>query len=104
MATALYVQFRLQRQHLLTLGARWRLFHKTLFVSPRSAPNRIAQGQKGRPCFPFSFEEDEEQTQEGRRRDKICATPSHRASSTHTPPKLPFGLASSLLRGAGALF
>jgi hypothetical protein len=32
MATALYVQFRPQRQPLLALGARWWLFHKGLFV------------------------------------------------------------------------
>ena len=59
-----------------------------LFASLRSVPNRIALRQQGRPCFSFSFEEDEEQTQEGRRREKISATPSHCASSTHTSPKL----------------
>jgi hypothetical protein len=42
MATALYVQFHPQRQLLLALGALWRLFHKALFVSLRSAPNRKA--------------------------------------------------------------
>jgi hypothetical protein len=37
----------------------------------------IAQGQQGRLCFAFLFEEDEEKAQEGRRRGKLNATFSH---------------------------
>jgi hypothetical protein len=44
---------------------------------PPKCPQRIAQGQQDRPCFAFSFEEDEEQTEEGRRRDSLYAAPSH---------------------------
>ena len=40
------------------------------------------------------FEEDEDQTQEGRRREKLSAAPSYCASSTHPFPKLPVWLCS----------
>ena len=75
--TALCVQFCPQQQPLLAPGARWRLFDVVWFVSLRSVSNRIAQEQQSRPCFAVSLEEDEEQTQEGRRRGKLSATPSH---------------------------
>ena len=103
MATAHYAQFHPQRQHLLALGARWWLFRKALFVSLRSFPNRIAQGQQDRPYFPFSFEEDEEQMQED---DAIKSVRLPRIV-LHQQTLLnnfSYGFASSLLRGAGALF
>jgi hypothetical protein len=37
----------------------------------------IAQGQQGRFCFAFLFEEDEEKAQEGRRRGKFNAPLLH---------------------------
>jgi hypothetical protein len=37
----------------------------------------IAQGQQGRLCFAFLFEEDEKKAQEGRRRGKLNAPLSH---------------------------
>jgi hypothetical protein len=74
MASALCVQFRPQRQPLFALGKRWQIYHKEWFVGLRSFPSRIAQRQQGRPCFAVSLEEDEEQTQEERRRGKRSAT------------------------------
>jgi hypothetical protein len=78
--TALCVQFRPKRRPLRAPGSRWWLFHKALFVKLRSVPSRIAQGQQGRPCFAFLFQEDEERIQEGRRRGKIISAPSSYAS------------------------
>jgi hypothetical protein len=37
----------------------------------------IAQGQQGRVCFAFLFEEGEEKAQEGRRRGKLNVPLSH---------------------------
>jgi hypothetical protein len=39
--------------------------HRALFVSLRSVPNRIAQGQLGRPCFLFSFEKTKNRRKKG---------------------------------------
>jgi hypothetical protein len=81
MAAALCTQFRPQWQPLLALGAQLRLFHDFLFASLRSVSNRMTQGQQGCPIFAFSLEEDEDQTQQGGRHEKLSATPFHCSSS-----------------------
>jgi hypothetical protein len=68
-------------------------------------PTASHKDSKAAPaCFAFSFKKDDEQAQEGRRREKLSAASSNSASSTNISPNSPFGFASSLLRGAGALF
>jgi hypothetical protein len=103
MATALCVQFSPQLAPFRPRRS-WDLLHIPWFVSLRSVSNRIAQGQQGRPIFAFSFEEDEEQTQEEITRETQCGPLILFFINTPSSKKTSFGFASLLLRGAGALF